>query len=107
MMADRNTLVPEFALVAKRQPLELSLLLHSFWLGRICEAAQFDLVCHPSAAHKPPRHHSFVQALGTAPTLTLHVEVTRGRLADALRSNQLWPVSVVCLPKMMHQEREC
>jgi hypothetical protein len=29
-MADKNTLLPELALVAKRQPLELSTLLHSF-----------------------------------------------------------------------------
>jgi hypothetical protein len=37
--------VPKFALVAKRQPLKLSIPLQSFLLsfGRICEAAQFGL----------------------------------------------------------------
>ena len=31
-----------------------------------------------SGAHKPPSHHTFVQALGTTPTLTFHVEIMRG-----------------------------
>jgi hypothetical protein len=34
-MADRNTLLPEFALVAKHQPLELSIPLRSFGFGRM------------------------------------------------------------------------
>jgi hypothetical protein len=28
--------------------------------------------------HKPPSHRTSVQALGTAPTLMLHVEMLRG-----------------------------
>jgi hypothetical protein len=28
--------------------------------------------------HKPPSHHTFVQELGTTPTLTFHVEMMRG-----------------------------
>jgi hypothetical protein len=35
--------LPEFALVAKRQPLELSIPLHFFCSGRVCVAAQFGI----------------------------------------------------------------
>jgi hypothetical protein len=68
IMADRSTLVPKFALVAKRQPLELSTPLQS---GSVCFAIGIG-------THRPPRRRTSVQALGATPALTLHVEMMRG-----------------------------
>jgi hypothetical protein len=65
IVVDRSTLAPEFALVAKRQPLELSTPLQS----------QFAI---DIGTHKPPRRRTPVQALGTTPALTLRVEMMRG-----------------------------
>jgi len=51
-MADRNTLLPEFALVAKRLPLELSIPPQSFHFPKrrggeqMCEAARFGRFRH-------------------------------------------------------------
>jgi hypothetical protein len=68
IMADRSTLVPEFALVAKRQPLELSTPLQA---SSVCFAIDIG-------THKPPRGRTSVQAWGTTPALTSHVEMMRG-----------------------------
>jgi hypothetical protein len=79
-MADGNTLAWEIALVAKPQRLELSTALKSFCLpqadmregaGPVCLAINIG-------AHKPPRSHTSVQALGTTPALTLHAEMMPG-----------------------------
>ena len=80
--ADTNTLLPEFALVAKCQPLELStpdaVLPLPFGLDmRGCSVR--SVAPSASGAHKPPSHRTSIQALGTAPTLTFHVEMTHGR----------------------------
>jgi hypothetical protein len=55
IMADKNTLKPEFALVAKRQPLELSTPLNSFG---------YPLAGYP----KPPGAAWFVITSGRAQT---------------------------------------
>jgi hypothetical protein len=75
-MADRNTIFPELALVAKCQPLELSTLLQFF---RFPSSGYVRLVSPlKSGAQEPPSHRTSVQALGTTPTLTFHVEVMNG-----------------------------
>jgi hypothetical protein len=69
-----NTLLLEFALVAKHQPLELSIPLRSFGFGRICKVPSSVCFAINIGAHKPPSHHRFVQASGSTPALTFHVE---------------------------------
>ena len=51
--------------------------LPKMWVRSI-EQAQALVFVSASGVHKPPSRHTFVQALGTAPTLTFHVEVMRG-----------------------------
>jgi hypothetical protein len=80
IMADRDTLLPEFALVAKRQPLELSTPLQSFCFPSGEYARMPCSVCFAIniGAHKPPSRRTSVQALGTTLALTLYVEMMRG-----------------------------
>jgi hypothetical protein len=72
--------MPEFALVAKRQRLELSAPLQSFCFPSGGYARLPSSVCSAIniGAHKPPSRRTSVQALGTTPALTLHVEMMRG-----------------------------
>jgi len=46
-------------------------------IEQIGEVARTGFVS-TSGAHKPLSRHTFVQALGTTPTLTFHVEIMRG-----------------------------
>jgi hypothetical protein len=75
--------VPEFALVAKRQPLELSIPLQFFCFpsGGYARPPSSVYFAINIGAHKPPSRRRFVQALGSTPTLTFHAEMTRGRHA--------------------------
>lgn len=71
--------MPELALGAKRQRLELSTPLQSCFPsggyarppGSVCFAINIG-------AHKSPRRRRSVQALGTTSALSLHVELMRG-----------------------------
>jgi hypothetical protein len=47
-------------------------------IEQIREVARSVGFVSTSGAHKPPSHHTFVQASGTTPTLTFHVEMMRG-----------------------------
>lgn len=78
-LPDRNTLLPQFALVAKRQPLELSTPLEPFLCPSGGYARPPSLVfCYHIGAHKPPSRRTSVQEFGTKSALRLHVEMICG-----------------------------